>query len=586
MTLLDIAGHLPGARLRGNELRAHCPVCESSRDDALSVEMKDEKVLVRCFAHECDGKAIMGHLRQLEVPSSRSSKSRVVETYNYTDGNGEILYAVERLEPKSFRQKRWTKTGWNYKLGDVPRVLYSLPRVLDALDHERTIFLVEGEKDVLTLESMGFTATTCAGGAQSWTRGLATQLRGGNIVAIADNDEAGEKWWAKVEATLQVSAASLRRCHLPGVKQGGDITDWMENHTAEEFEALLSQPEEPKAPVMAAETSKKKTEPERRPFISIEGNRFLAKKFPPVKWYAKGLIHQGVTIFGGRPKQGKSWLSLSIAVNLATGKSVLGHFPVDGMVKTAYFLLEDDESLAHERLEQMVPCGGDLSNLEIVTSTATISTGFIDDVIKLMERDFKVFIIDVLVKIEPRAKNGAKQYEEVYAALEPLMDFRKGRDAAFILITHTRKMKGDSEEENIMGSTGYTATVDAVWVLKHDKIEKRASLNIDSKRMDKLIDLKPRFDGGDWEVLTVGSPGESSPEEDEVIAVMNEDYPEITPAQLGNALGINRNTAAKRLRRMWKREKLEKVPLKKGVFRVKTGTYNNVPPLGETSAPY
>lgn len=69
MTLLDIAGHLPGAKLHGDEMRAYCPVCKSSLIDALSIKMSndysypaDGKIIVDCQEGKCGSFQIMRYL--------------------------------------------------------------------------------------------------------------------------------------------------------------------------------------------------------------------------------------------------------------------------------------------------------------------------------------------------------------------------------------------------------------------------------------------------------------------------------------------------------------------------------------------
>ena len=62
--------------------------------------------------------------------------------------------------------------GWTWKLGKIRRVLYRLPRVLEAAQSGDGVFVVEGEKDVEALERAGVTATCNPGGAGKWRGGL------------------------------------------------------------------------------------------------------------------------------------------------------------------------------------------------------------------------------------------------------------------------------------------------------------------------------------------------------------------------------------------------------------------------------
>ena len=114
---------------------------------------------------------------------------KVVERYDYVDEAGKLLYQVERMKPKGFRQRRPDgRGGWEYKLGDVRRVLYRLPQVIEAVAAGKLITVVEGERDVHTLEAKGKVATTCPGGAGKWRKEYSEVLRGAKVAIIQDVD--------------------------------------------------------------------------------------------------------------------------------------------------------------------------------------------------------------------------------------------------------------------------------------------------------------------------------------------------------------------------------------------------------------
>jgi hypothetical protein len=121
--------------------------------------------------------------------------ARIVREYTYTDEDGNQLFQVCRMEPKSFRQRRWEDGRWVWGLGDVRRVPYRLPKVLSALSRGEVVFIVEGEKDVETLEAAGKTATTMPGGAGKWLDAYTDLLAGQShrFVIIGDDDEPDPK---------------------------------------------------------------------------------------------------------------------------------------------------------------------------------------------------------------------------------------------------------------------------------------------------------------------------------------------------------------------------------------------------------
>ena len=52
-------------------------------------------------------------------------------SYSYHDADGNLLYEVERLAGKKFRQRRPDgRKGWIWNMRGVPRVLYALPGIM------------------------------------------------------------------------------------------------------------------------------------------------------------------------------------------------------------------------------------------------------------------------------------------------------------------------------------------------------------------------------------------------------------------------------------------------------------------------
>ena len=70
-------------------------------------------------------------------------------------------------------------------LNGTRRVLYSLPRVIEAVAAGRTIYVVEGEKDVHAIERAGEVATCNPGGAGKWREDYSAALAGAKVV-VAD----------------------------------------------------------------------------------------------------------------------------------------------------------------------------------------------------------------------------------------------------------------------------------------------------------------------------------------------------------------------------------------------------------------
>lgn len=191
-------------RPRGDATRgveARCPAHDDTNPSLSVTEGRDGRCLLKCHAG-CEQAEVVAALGldwealfpPRDEPVERKmpdAPAREVESYTYTDEHGQPLFQVVRMEPKSFRQRRWEDGRWQWGLGDTRRVLYRLPEVLAALARNEVVFVVEGEKDVHALEREGKVATTLPGGAGKW-RDEYTQTLAGlshRIVVIGDDDE-------------------------------------------------------------------------------------------------------------------------------------------------------------------------------------------------------------------------------------------------------------------------------------------------------------------------------------------------------------------------------------------------------------
>lgn len=198
----------------------------------------------------------------------KPARSRIVKTYAYTDEHYNLLFEVVRFTPKRFAQRRKDpKTGawvWGLKAGGyirgangdwvIPKnrepaertfpacrhVLFHLPKLIATASSGETVYLVEGEKDVETLESFDLTATCNPMGSLKWEDSYTEVLKGRRVVNLRDNDEAGEKHAAMVAEALQ-GETIFSNLLLPGLPAGGDVTDWFDaGNTLERFLELTA----------------------------------------------------------------------------------------------------------------------------------------------------------------------------------------------------------------------------------------------------------------------------------------------------------------------------------------------------------
>ncbi|MBS0504788.1 MAG: AAA family ATPase, partial [Proteobacteria bacterium] len=75
--------------------------------------------------------------------------------------------------------------------------------------------------------------------------------------------------------------------------------------------------------------------------VGITARDLMRKEFPPIRWVIPGYIVEGLTVFAGAPKLGKSWAALDWANAVSTGGKAFGSVQCDeGDV--LYLALEDN----------------------------------------------------------------------------------------------------------------------------------------------------------------------------------------------------------------------------------------------------
>ena len=186
MSIDDFIMRLEAPAKAGEGWQARCP-CHKDRKQSLSVRDGEKGIVLHCHAG-CETADIVkavgltmqdlfrekrnGHRQALPakpvipvkvtvknntallVKVTPQAKSRIVAEYDYQDEKGVLLFQVVRFDPKDFRQRAPASGGgWDWKTANVRKVLFRLPELLAALkaDPNQTVFICEGEKDVLAL---------------------------------------------------------------------------------------------------------------------------------------------------------------------------------------------------------------------------------------------------------------------------------------------------------------------------------------------------------------------------------------------------------------------------------------------------
>src|ERR1700674_538103 len=101
--------------------------------------------------------------------------------------------------------------------------------------------------------------------------------------------------------------------------------------------------------------------------VFIKASELLKKVLPEHRWAVRGVLAEGLGLLVGRPKIGKSWLALNVAVAIASGGRALGQIPVEAG-DVLYLALEDNERRLRSRLTSIL--GNDACPDRLTLSTS------------------------------------------------------------------------------------------------------------------------------------------------------------------------------------------------------------------------
>jgi AAA domain/CHC2 zinc finger len=169
------------------------------------------------------------------IPLDREQDIATIYDYQAEDG-AVVVQSIRTIsgQPR-FRQRHQDANGkWDWHgITDPPP--YRLP-ALATLAKGSLVWICEGEKDADRLHDEQLIATTNIGGALSWRPEYANWFKGLRVVILEDNDKAGRDRTAKIKPSLEAIAASVTVLALPGLPEGGDVSDWLDaGHTVEEL---------------------------------------------------------------------------------------------------------------------------------------------------------------------------------------------------------------------------------------------------------------------------------------------------------------------------------------------------------------
>lgn len=226
---------------------------------------------------------------------------------------------------------------------------------------------------------------------------------------------------------------------------------------------------------------------------AISAAELMNQPFAPTEYVVKGLLPKGLSILGGAPKIGKSWLVLDLCIHIAQGEKFWG---MDVQQGTAWYLCLEDKN---DRVRQRMACitADALNDLQISSSDynlGTMADGLEETFHKFMRKyqNTRLIVIDTFQMV--RGHNKEPTYGGDYSDAQKLKQIADKYNIAILLVHHLRKMPDKDPVNKLSGTTGLSGAADTLFILdKSDRLEDVATLTCTGRDIQqRKLDL--RFD--------------------------------------------------------------------------------------------
>lgn len=357
-------------------------------------------------------------------------------------------------------------------------VLYNLPSIAGA----ETVYIVKGEKAADAINSLGLIATTSQGSSaprhSDWS-----PLAGKKVVILPDN-EAEKYKTAVIEQLAKLDPQpTVKVVALPDLPKDGDADDWIEQNDGKMLEQLREWLQ-----LLVSEADALREELDTANLVNKPVIVSMADIEPrTVNWLWRNRIARGrITVLGGIPGLGKSFITCDIAARISTGRD----WPDGSTCEVGSVIIANAEDDPRDTIRPRLDAHG--ANVHRVKLLSGIRHE--DD----QEHCFTLQHLDALehalrstpdcrlVVVDPIGSylgGGTDSFRdnEVRSVLAPVAKLAERYGCAVLVVSHRRKGNAGSADDAIMGSRAFTGIARTVWHLTQDKEDESRRLFLAGK---------------------------------------------------------------------------------------------------------
>jgi RecA-family ATPase len=218
------------------------------------------------------------------------------------------------------------------------------------------------------------------------------------------------------------------------------------------------------------------------------------------------MVTEGLNLLVSRPKLGKSWLALQLAIAVASGRFALGSRRTQSG-DVLYIAMEDSYRRLQDRLRKLLGDKAPPERLDITNQWEPLDKGGAEEIVRWAEQVEKpqLVVIDTVERVRSPGTRRGNAYSDDYSYLAGVHEVLKETNISAVLgLHHDRKADSLDPLDVVNGSIGITAAVDSILLLKRDRGKDEAYLKVHSRDIDEQ-DYGLEWDSAKFGWTLVGS---------------------------------------------------------------------------------
>jgi hypothetical protein len=275
---------------------------------------------------------------------------------------------------------------------------------------------------------------------------------------------------------------------------------------------------------------------------TVDGLTIYREPAPDQRCVVESLLYHGLTILAGRPKTGKSFLALQLALSVSQGTDFLKARPILRPGRVLYVALEEAQARTSVRMRKFQHSESVLlQNISMLYQLLPMMDGGIEQLDETMRvQTPNLVILDTFLAFVGMSAAGRDVLRSEYREVQALHTLAEKHDTAILVVHHTRKPTiGGNGLDAVAGSTGITAAADAVWTVERQDVGV-CSLDIVGREAEEQT-LALRFGQDDgWELEGTGERVKAMKDEREILTLLRNEAP-LSAGRIATLLRMNAN---------------------------------------------